>query len=209
MIKSGTAIRDLLFSEENLKKPLKDRLIITPILDLNEQLNKGSASIDLRLGGYFKFPVRAQIAVLDPCDENIENKKGKYLSETYIDIGDSFTLHPRQFALGQTLEWIHLPNNLCGFIIGRSSWGRDGLIIETASGVHPGYSGPLTLELTNLGEIPIKLYPGLPYSQLFIFDVEQQDLTCLGDYSQFSGEPDITSGNLSNRNMAFLKKFEK
>lgn len=86
-------------------------------------------------------------------------------------MGDYFVLHPRQFVLGETLEWIHLPADLAAFVTSRSSWGRDGLIIATATGVHPGYSGILTLELTNLGEIPLRLYPGLSVAQLFIFEV--------------------------------------
>lgn len=209
MIKSGNAIRYLLFSKKNLEKDIKDRLIISPILDFEEQLSEGGASIDLRLGCLFKVPIRSQLAILDPFDPDYKPQKKRYFEEVYVDIGDNFILHPRQFALGQTLEWIHLPNNLCGFIIGRSRWGRDGLIIETASGVHPGFSGPLTLELTNLGEIPLKLYPGLSYSQLFIYDVEQKNKSCLGDKSQFCGESDIASGEITSKDKKFINKFKK
>jgi deoxycytidine triphosphate deaminase len=77
-------------------------------------------------------------------------------------------LHPGQFVLGETLEWIRLPKNLVAFVIGKSTWGRDGLIIATAIGVHPNFSGILTLEISNVGEIPIYLYPGLAIAQLFL-----------------------------------------
>lgn len=209
MIKSGNSIFDLIFSKDNLKKEFKDRLVITPILNLTTQIKKGSSSIDLRLGCNFKVPIRSQIDVLDPKREDYKVKKEKCFEEIYISIGKEFILHPRQFALGQTLEWIHLPNNLCGIIMGKSTWGRDGLVIATASGVHPGYSGPLTLELSNLGEIPIKLYPGLTYAQLFIFDVEQKDKLSRGDISQFIGYPDIKSGQICKEDLEIQKKFEK
>lgn len=70
--------------------------------------------------------------------------------------------------LGATLEWIRLPKNLSGFLTGKSSLGRRGLIIETAAGVHPGFSGWLTLEITNVGEVPIELKPGMEICQLFL-----------------------------------------
>jgi dCTP deaminase len=89
-----------------------------------------------------------------------------------VPIGDFFVLHPGQFVLGETLEWIHLPKNLVAFVIGKSTWGRDGLIIATAIGVHPNFSGILTLEISNVGEIPIYLYPGLAIAQLFLAAVD-------------------------------------
>jgi len=60
-----------------------------------------------------------------------------------------------------------LPRDLAAFVVGRSSWGRLGLVVATAIGVHPGYRGIITLELTNLGEVPILLYPGWPIAQVF------------------------------------------
>src|SRR6185295_230400 len=89
----------------------------------------------------------------------------------YVSFGSRFILHPRNFVLGVTLEWIRLPNDLAGYVIGRSSWGRRGLIIATAVGVHPGFTGCLTLELTNVGEIPIAIKPGMTICQLFLHTV--------------------------------------
>ncbi|MHA1344561.1 MAG: dCTP deaminase [Promethearchaeota archaeon] len=205
MIKSGNSVRQLMFSKENIE----NRLIITPILDFNGQVKPGSTSVDLRLGCIFKIPKRSQIKLLDPEDKDYIIKKEKYFEKIYVNIGETFILHPRQFVLGQTLEWIHLPNNLCGYIIGKSTWGRDGLVIATASGVHPCYSGPLTLELTNLGEIPIKLIPGYCYSQLFINTVEQPDKKSYGDSSLFIGDPDIGSGEIPSREKELIEKFKR
>lgn len=90
----------------------------------------------------------------------------------YVAFGESYYLHPGSFALGVTLEWIRLRADLAGYVIGKSSWGRRGLIIATATGVHPGFKGCLTLELTNVGEIPIAIKPGMKICQLFLHRVE-------------------------------------
>jgi len=66
------------------------------------------------------------------------------------------------------LEWIRLPERISGYVTGRSSWGRRGLIIETAAGIHPGFSGCLALELANVGELPIALKPGMRICQIFL-----------------------------------------
>ncbi len=82
--------------------------------------------------------------------------------------GEDFILHPRSFVLGVTLEWLRMPSNFAGYVIGKSSWGRRGLIIATATGVHPGFTGCLTLELSNIGDLPIAIRPGMTIAQLFV-----------------------------------------
>jgi hypothetical protein len=78
-------------------------------------------------------------------------------------------------AVSVTLEWIRLPKNLAAYVIGKSSWGRRGLIIATATGVHPGFKGCLTLELSNVGELPIAIKPGMNICQLFLHKVETEN----------------------------------
>jgi dCTP deaminase len=79
----------------------------------------------------------------------------------------SFIIHPGEFVLGSTREQIGLPNDLCGILEGRSSLGRLGLIVHaTASMVKPGWYGYLTLEMTNISKLPIKLYAGMRIAQL-------------------------------------------
>ena len=68
-----------------------------------------------------------------------------------------------------------LPKNLAAYVIGKSSWGRRGLIIATATGVHPGFKGCLTLELSNVGELPIAIKPGMKICQLFFHRVETEN----------------------------------
>lgn len=151
--------------------PFKDRLIVTPILDWGRQLNPDAASLDVRLGQKFVVPKRTKVSHLDHLDASHDRRVDLYKDETFVPIGDFFVLHPRQFVLGETLEWIHLPLDLSAYVIGRSSWGRDGLIIATATGIHPAYSGIITLEISNVGEIPVYLYPGITIAQLFIQEV--------------------------------------
>lgn len=78
----------------------------------------------------------------------------------------AFLLHPGSLALVPTLEWITIPSDLVGAVTARSTWAREGLSIATATLIEPGYKGIVTLELANLGEIPIKLYPGLELAQI-------------------------------------------
>jgi dCTP deaminase len=105
----------------------------------------------------------------------------------YVPFEKGFILHPRAFVLGVTLEWIRLPYNRAAYVTGRSSWGRHGLIIATATGIHPGFTGCITLELTNVGEIPITVKPGTHICQLFIHQVVTEgDKDCV-DKSSFIG----------------------
>ena len=184
MIEPTDSLKDLIFTKQ---ESTREQLVITPILNWKEQVKRGSASVDLRLGCSFRIPKRSQLTDFDPLSESRHKSKSvkaangkekkpqkKPLSrqdDLYVGIGDSLVLHPRQFVLGNTLEYIHLPSDLAAYVVGRSSWGREGLVIATATGIHPGYSGVLTLELTNLGEVPLQLYPGITIAQLFFHKV--------------------------------------
>jgi dUTPase len=80
---------------------------------------------------------------------------------------ERFILHPFQFALGRTLEFIALPRDIVGRIDGRSSWARQGLVVHSTAGdIHPGTRGFVVFELMNYGPVPIVLYPGLAIAQL-------------------------------------------
>jgi dCTP deaminase len=84
------------------------------------------------------------------------------------------------------MEWMRIPSDLAGYVVGKSSWGRRGLVIATAVGIHPGFSGCLTLEITNLGEMPIKIMPGMQICQLFLHDVSTDSQN--KDQSTFVGK---------------------
>jgi dCTP deaminase len=81
--------------------------------------------------------------------------------------GDAFILHPGEFVLGQTLERVTLPDDLVARLEGKSSLGRLGLLIHSTAGfVDPGFSGNLTLELSNVANLPITIYEGMPIGQI-------------------------------------------
>lgn len=146
-----------------------DRLIIRPEPPLEALRESGAASIDLRLGTWFMTLHRRRMRALETGEESSSvYGDAKFTRMNYVPFGGTYYLHPRSFALAATLEWIRMPKNLAGYVIGRSSWGRRGLIIATAAGVHPGFTGCLTLELTNVGEIPLEIKPGLLICQLFL-----------------------------------------
>jgi dCTP deaminase len=187
---------------------LSERLIISPILDPDDQLKPGTASVDLRLGQRFRVPRRTKLSSLDHLSDEYEASIEKYKDETFVRIGDYFVLHPRQFVLGETLEWVHLPNNISAQVLGRSSWGRDGLIIATATGIHPSYSGIITLEISNIGEIPIHIYPGLAIAQLFLMDVRNAGESQPGQ-STFLASTEPRNANPARKDKGIIDGFKK
>ena len=83
--------------------------------------------------------------------------------------GDAFTMHPGDFALGSTLETVAIPADLVGQVDGRSSVGRLAVVVHATAGlIDPGFTGQITLELSNIGRIPVRLYPGLRICQIVL-----------------------------------------
>jgi dCTP deaminase len=148
-------------------------LIVSPLLS-GEQI--GAASVDLRMGNV-ALMVRARgSSHVDP-----EIVKARALGGTKHDTAldrhqkherydipfkTRFLLHPGSLALVPTLEWLKLPKDIIGSVTARSTWAREGLSIATATLIEPHYQGIVTLELANLGQIPIALYPGLRIAQI-------------------------------------------
>jgi dCTP deaminase len=150
------------------------KLVVTPLL---EPAQIGEASIDLRLGTDFlmlRRTLRAGVELApDFDDENVSVEQLQARIDALYDrhtvrFGDGLWLHPQQFALGATMEFIRVPPMLGAYVLSRSSWGRLGLLVATAVMVQPGFAGALTLELVNEGESPIKLYPGVKIAQLAV-----------------------------------------
>ena len=148
--------------------------MVSPILSLEEQV--GAASIDLRMGNV-ALMVRARgSSHVDPQSIKARAESGtkhdvafdRYQKHERYDIPfkSKLLLHPGALALVPTLEWLKLPANLMGSVTARSTWAREGLSIATATLIEPSYQGVCTLELSNLGQIPIALYPGLRIAQI-------------------------------------------
>lgn len=138
-------------------------LVITPLVP--EQVQP--ASVDLRLGNRFILFRKANIPTID--SENIPALHPAAMGEpVQVPSNRTLVLHPHQFLLGATLEYIKLPPDILGYVTGKSTLGRLGLLVATAVSVSPGFSGVITLELLNAGEVPILLHPGQEIAQIIL-----------------------------------------
>ncbi|MHA1282486.1 MAG: dCTP deaminase [Promethearchaeota archaeon] len=156
------------------KDKLDERIVILPILN-KKQI--GSDGIDIRLSGDLFIPSKIEINYLNPLMnyEKFQKKFEKMRKYIKLDYGESFTIHPGEFIIGNSFEYLCLPKNIMALIQGRSFWGRLGLIVHATAGViHPKFQGVLTFELSNLGPVPIKLYPLMRIAQIIFYHGDGQ-----------------------------------
>ncbi|MCG6552044.1 MAG: dCTP deaminase [Candidatus Magnetominusculus sp. LBB02] len=158
-------------------------LVVTPSIDPKEQYSQNS--VDLRLGTSFLLNKLTNYTHLTPEKETSASQMPleKFYTKKHIPVGGDFILHPHHFILATTLEYICLPYDYYALVLGRSSWGRLGLTIATATTVHAGFRGCLTLELRNLGETPLVLKAGLRIAQLCLIRVPIDFSTTKGYYA--------------------------
>ena len=123
------------------------------------------SSVDVRLDRFFRVFNNSRYTHIDPSVQQDE------LTTLVEPEGDEpFVLHPGEFVLGSTLEVVTLPDDLAGRLEGKSSLGRLGLLTHSTAGfIDPGFSGHITLELSNVANLPIVLYPGMKIGQLCLF----------------------------------------
>jgi dCTP deaminase len=120
------------------------------------------ASVDLNLGPSFRVFHNFRVPAIDLADPPTNLTEHVELAD-----GESFVIHPGEFVLGRTAEFVEIPDDIVARIEGKSSLGRLGLIVHATAGfVDPGFKGTLTLEITNLTRVPIILWPGKPIAQL-------------------------------------------
>jgi len=123
------------------------------------------SSIDVRLDRYFRVFESHRYAVIDPAEDQSE------LTREVTPEGDGpFVLHPGEFVLGSTYEYVKLPDDVAARLEGKSSLGRLGLLTHSTAGfIDPGFEGHVTLELSNVATLPINLWPGMKVGQLCFF----------------------------------------
>ena|ERR1039457_2742216 len=157
--------------EDRLERSIKDRssLVVTPILDRKEAFD--SDSLDLRLGCYFLFPKTPPRPFLHAGSPPSEHSNLR----VHVPIGRHLVVPAHQTVLGATLEFIKLPFDVSGQILTKSSVARSFIVIETAPWIHPNYRGCLTLEIANVSNTPVLLFPGLPIGQLILMNVSAAD----------------------------------
>ena len=120
------------------------------------------SSVDVRLDRFFRVFENHKYSVIDPSVEQSELTR-----EVQVAPDEFFILHPGEFVLASTYEIITLPDDIAGRLEGKSSLGRLGLLTHSTAGfIDPGFSGHITLELSNVANLPVKLFPGMKIGQL-------------------------------------------
>jgi dCTP deaminase len=179
----------MILSDRDIRAELEaGRIVIEPFVPDAVQ----PSSVDLHLGNRFRVFRNNRTAVIDPREEQPE------LTELVEIAGDApFVLHPNEFVLGATYERVSLPDDLVARLEGRSSLGRLGLLIHSTAGyVDPGWEGTLTLELSNVANLPIKLYDGMKIGQISFQRLTSPAEVPYGDKrlgSRYRGQTDPTA----------------
>jgi dCTP deaminase len=154
----------VLLSDRDLRKEVESgRLLLDPY---DVEMVQPS-SIDVRLDRFFRVFNNTKYTHIDP---SLQQDELTSLVEAAAD--EPFVLHPGEFVLGSTFELVTLPDDLAGRLEGKSSLGRLGLLTHSTAGfIDPGFSGHITLELSNVANLPITLWPGMKIGQLCLFQL--------------------------------------
>jgi dCTP deaminase len=156
------------------------------------------ASVDLRLGDSFRVFHNHRTSAID-----LRQPPTNLTEEIVASEDDGFVIHPGEFCLGRTLEYVELPDDIVARIEGKSSLGRLGLIVHATAGFcDPGWKGTLTLELNNLTRVPIKLYPGLLIAQLSFMTLDRAAERPYGSPelgSHYQGQVEATESRYGGR----------
>ena len=152
----------MLLSDRDIRAELSSgRVVLEPFDEAMVQ----PSSVDVRIDKYFRVFENHRYPHIDPAEEQPELTR---LVEP--ERGEPFILHPGEFVLASTYEVVTLPDDVAGRLEGKSSLGRLGLLTHSTAGfIDPGFSGHVTLELSNVATLPIKLWPGMKIGQLCLF----------------------------------------
>jgi dCTP deaminase len=154
----------VLLSDKDIRAEIgSGRVVLDPFDDAMVQ----PSSIDVRLDRFFRVFENHRYPFIDPAEEQLE------LTRLVEPAGDEpFILHPGEFVLASTYEVVTLPDDVAARLEGKSSLGRLGLLTHSTAGfIDPGFSGHVTLELSNVATLPIKLWPGMKIGQLCFFQL--------------------------------------
>ena len=165
-----------MLSDKDIKKALKDKWIeISPLVNAFIQ----PSSVDLRIGTEFRVFENHKYSHIDP-----KSPQEDLTTVVEASKDEPFVLHPGEFVLGTTFEKVALSNKIVARLEGKSSLGRIGLLIHSTAGfVDPGFSGYLTLELSNVANLPIKIYPEMKIGQISFYYLNSPSEAEYGDVS--------------------------
>ncbi len=152
----------MLLSDRDIRAELDARRVV---LDPFDESMIQPSSVDMRLDKYFRVFENHRYPHIDPAEDQSDLTRAVEPNED-----EPFILHPGEFVLGSTYEVITLPDDVAARVEGKSSLGRLGLLTHATAGfIDPGFSGHVTLELSNMATLPIKLWPGMKIGQLCFF----------------------------------------
>ena len=163
----------MILSDRTIREELAaGRIVIDPLDPACIQ----PSSVDLRIDRFFRVFRNHTMGFID-VKQNLED-----LTELVeIKEEDVFILHPGEFVLGSTLERVRLPDDLVARLEGKSSLGRLGLLIHSTAGfIDPGWNGHVTLELSNVANLPITIYPGMKIGQISFMQMTEPAATPYG-----------------------------
>lgn len=152
----------MILSDRDIEAALDSgRIQIDPLVDRDLQIQP--CSVDLRLGSRFALFRPSATPFVDP-----DSHDAQALTEIVeVPEGQTFVMHPGEFVLGSTIERIGVPDDLLAKVDGRSSLGRLAILIHATAGfIDPGFRGTITLELSNVGRLPVALRPGMRICQV-------------------------------------------
>lgn len=170
----STLLTDIEIVKKLTEQNRAARIIITPIINIKEQLDV--CAFDIRLGTEFILFEKNIYTNIDPLHKLSDWDKEKTFRRTKrVNPLKPFVLHPGEQILGSSLEYIRLPSNIFGLLSGRSSWSRIGLAVHsTAPNLQPNTGLVVTFELQNNGPVPIKLYTGMRIAQICFYELNRE-----------------------------------
>jgi len=150
----------MILPDHEIRKLLKEGKLVVEPLDPDVQIQP--AGIDLRLGNEFRVFKATSAPYIDTRKEPRD-----YTEVVKVEGGQPFIIGPGEFVLGIVMEYVKLPGFLMGSVDGRSSLGRLGITIHaTSASINPGWEGKFVLEISNMGKMPVALYPGMRVAKL-------------------------------------------
>lgn len=173
-MRKGQVTHSAVFAKDEIRDRLKlpahnpKGLVITPLIDGLEAIDEDS--VDLRLGTYFLLPR----SLPEPYFSPDKTAATSLHMKVHVPLGRYLVVPAHQTVLGSTLEFIKLPCDASGEVLTKSSIARTFIVVETAPWIHPEYRGCLTLEIANVSNTPVLLYPGRPIGQLILLHVARE-----------------------------------
>ena len=196
----------MILPDHEIKKHLQEgKIIVDPLTDPDVQIQ--AAWVDLKLGSEFKVFKHTHEAFIDS-----RNPK-QYTEDISATEDKPIIIHPKEFMLGITKERIRLPADIVGYVDGRSSLGRLGLTAHiTSAWVDPGWDGKLVLEISNLGKMPVTIYPDMRVAKLLFFKMASPAERPYGEErgSKYKNQQSVTESKIhKDKGVEWLTKLYK